>query len=287
MTAVLTSLPRRRTIRPGALFPVGIVAFSILMLAGASFGQQKSKTSPSTEGHRLFTSMCAACHGLDARGGERAPDIATRRTVQRMSDDAIAKIIQQGIPGTAMPGFQALASPQVQSLVKELRNLQGAPAGGQLPGDREKGKAVFFGKAGCSECHMVNGQGGFLGADLTDYAAAESPADIREAIVNPGKILSPHQRRVAVTTTGRRRFEGIIRNEDNFSLQLQDFSGGFHLFERSQIESVEYLSAPLMPTDYGTRLSQKELDDLVSFLAAAGNAKQNSNATAGKKRQAD
>ncbi len=184
-----------------------------------------------------------------------------------------------------MPGFRQLSSTQVQSLVKELRNLQGEPAAGQLTGNREKGKAMFFGKAGCSDCHMVNGQGGFLGADLTDYAAAEAPANIREAIVNPGKILAPHQRRVAVTTTNRLRFEGVIRNEDNFSLQLQDFTGEFHLFERSQLESIEYLSTPLMPTDYGTRLSPKELDDLVSFIAAASNAKQDSNAPAAKKRE--
>jgi hypothetical protein len=63
---------------------------------------------------------------------------------------------------------------------------------------------------------------------------------------------------------------GLIRNEDNFSMQLQGIDGQFHLLMKSQIAKVESTGHSLMPDDYGTRLSSAELDDLVSFIARYG-----------------
>src|SRR5438270_3537781 len=59
-------------------------------------------------GKRTFTSTCAGCHGLDGRGGERAPNIASGAKVQRMSDAQIANVISNGVQGTGMPAFHAL-----------------------------------------------------------------------------------------------------------------------------------------------------------------------------------
>jgi hypothetical protein len=63
---------------------------------------------------------------------------------------------------------------------------------------------------------------------------------------------------------------GLVRNEDNFSLQLQGTDGTFHLLMKSQITKVERTGRSLMPADYGTRLSSAELDDLVSYIARYG-----------------
>jgi hypothetical protein len=60
--------------------------------------------------------------------------------------------------------------------------------------------------------------------------------------------------------------EGIVRNEDNFSLQLQSVDGTFHLLQKSDILKVEPHAKPLMPTDYGLTLTPAQLDDLVGYL---------------------
>ena len=39
---------------------------------------------------------------------------------------------------------------------------------------------------------------------------------------------------VLVTSEGD-RLEGVIRNEDNFSIQFQNKNGGFHFFEKSKL----------------------------------------------------
>jgi cytochrome c oxidase cbb3-type subunit III len=59
---------------------------------------------------------------------------------------------------------------------------------------------------------------------------------------------------------------GVARNEDNFSLQLRALDGTFHLFAKSELRSIEYQARSFMPADYGSRLSRRELDDLVSYV---------------------
>ena len=222
--------------------------------------------SAAQEGRTIFVASCAGCHGLDGRGGERAPDIATRRSTQRLSDQALRKIVEDGVSATGMPSFRSLGQAKITAVLQYLRTLQGAGIAVSLPGNPVAGKSLFFGKAGCSECHMADGAGGFLGSDLSNYASNQSAKDIRNAIIAPGKISGQKTSAVVVTTLQGQRLTGIVRNEDNFSIQLQAMDGSFHLLSKSDLKSVERQQQPLMPTDYGSRLTSGELDDLVSYL---------------------
>jgi putative heme-binding domain-containing protein len=72
-----------------------------------------------------------------------------------------------------------------------------------------------------------------------------------------------------ITTADGARVEGLIRNEDNFSVQFQTKDGDFHFFSKSDLRSLDRLDSSLMPTDYRERLSPAELNDLVSYLMSA------------------
>jgi len=225
--------------------------------------------SAAEDGRKTFESVCATCHGLDGRAGERGPNIATRAEVQQLSDEETLHVLQTGIPVRGMPAFGALGVPKIKAVVAYLRVLQGGGKASPIPGDAQRGKLLFFGKARCADCHMINGIGGFIGADLTSYGSKGSAEEIRTAITEPNKDMEPRERTVAVTTREGRQFAGIARNEDNFSLQLQSLDGTFHLFSKNALEHFEYLPKSLMPSDYGTVLSASELDDLVSYLVRA------------------
>jgi cytochrome c oxidase cbb3-type subunit 3 len=225
--------------------------------------------SAALEGKQTFESICAACHGLDGRGAERGPDIARRREIQRLPDSALLRIVRSGIPAKGMPAFALLTASQLQAVVQHLRTLQGLGEGAKMPGDPERGKALFFGQAGCSQCHMVRCQGGFIGADLSSYASAQPPAEIRGAITDPNRNLDPGKRTVTVTTRDGQTQTGIARNEDNFSLQLQTVDGAFHFFSKTDLQNIEYQPGSLMPADYGSRLNPQQIDDLISFLMSA------------------
>jgi cytochrome c oxidase cbb3-type subunit III len=212
-----------------------------------------------------FAGTCAGCHGLDGRGSERGPNIATRPEVRRRSDQELLGILRNGIPITGMPNFSSLGELRLQALVKYLRTLQGRSDALPIPGDPRRGAVLFFGRAQCSQCHMVEGLGGFIGSDLSAYAADYLPEEIRHAILdardaNGGAVP------VLVTLADGKVWDGVVRNEDNFSLQLQSSDGVFHLVQKSEVASVKASSQPLMPDDYGQRLTPAELDDLVGYL---------------------
>jgi cytochrome c oxidase cbb3-type subunit III len=219
-------------------------------------------------GKQIFATTCAACHGLDGRGGERGPDISRRQEVQRLSDKALLQVVREGVPATAMPAFGSLGVARIHAVVRYLRSLQGPTAAADLSGDPKHGKALFFGQSRCSQCHMVKGEGGFIASDLSSYANTQSAADIRNAITDPNRNLDPRKRTVIVTTADGRTLTGIARNEDNFSLQLQTADGALHLLNRSEFRSIEYQSRSFMSDDYGSRLSRQDLDDLVSYLVS-------------------
>jgi putative heme-binding domain-containing protein len=239
---------------------------------GAQRPKQPAPAQPaaSPHGEKLFAASCAGCHGLDARGGERAPNITVGR-VQRLSDIQMFGIIEHGITGTGMPAFHSLTDSEIKSLVAHLRTLQGATKTVSLPGDPQRGKTLFFGRPKCSNCHMVAGRGGFIASDLSGYARTHSVDEIRSAITSPNPYGDRQARAATVTTRDGEKSVGRVRNEDNFSLQLQSLDGAFHFFAKSDIQSVEYNSQSLMPADYGSTLSPEELNDLISYLINAAN----------------
>jgi cytochrome c oxidase cbb3-type subunit III len=255
--------------------------FSSAQMQGRQIGTPPPPgSSDALEGQRIFATSCAACHGLDARGGERGPDIANKKDVQQLPEEALLRILQDGVAGTGMPAFRSLGAAQLQAVVRHLRSLQGQGAAVAFPGDPGRGKELFFAKGGCSQCHMANGEGGFVGSDLSSYTTARSPDDIRSAITDPDRNLDPRKRPVTVTTMGGKTQTGLARNEDNFSLQFQALDGTFHLFAKSELRSIEYETRSLMPADYGSRLSHQEVDDLVSFVMSI--ARTNAKRPAGK-----
>ncbi len=240
-----------------------------LCVPGRFQAQQVDKVSESRSegaGKQIFATTCAACHGLDGGGGERGPDISRRREVRRLPDKALLQIVREGVPATGMPAFGSLGPVRIQAVVRYLRSLQGQAGAADLSGDPKQGKSLFFGQSGCSQCHTIKGEGGFIGSDLSRYAEGQSAADIRTAITDPNRNLDPRKRTVVVTTGDGQTLTGIARNEDNFSLQLQTIDGTLHLLNRVELRSIDYQPRSLMPGDYGSRLSRQDLDDLVTYL---------------------
>jgi putative heme-binding domain-containing protein len=247
-------------------------------------GAKKPKQSKQklAAGRQTFESSCAPCHGLNGKGGERGPDIVTRLEIARLSDSETAKVLREGILQKGMPPFAALGPAKLSDVLNYLRSLQGTGKALTLMASSEEGKEVFRGKGGCSQCHMIHGAGGFLGPDLSDYGAIHSADDLRSAIVNADKRPSFSKGLVKATTNDGRQISGLVRNEDNFSVQLQALDGTFHLLEKSDVSELESDSAPLMPDNYGSSLSKSELEQLVGYLLSVADAKRDGQAVTSK-----
>ena len=251
-------------------FSFGILLVLLLWQLGFSQAKRNVSSEQATKtvlpGRSTFNSTCAPCHGLDGRGSDKAVNIAANGRAQRLSDAELANIISNGIPETGMPAFHTLTASQVRAVVGYLRSLQGKGDTHTVRGDAKHGREIFFGKGDCSSCHTVEGEGGFLGPDLTEYAATSSTDGVRSEIVRSPRTPARGYRQAVVTTVKGERLEGLIRNEDNFSIQLQTRDGNFHLLRNTDVQSCQTLDGSPMPANYRERLTDSELDDLVSYL---------------------
>ena len=262
---------------------LGILGCSVIAAAGALFiavsayglaiqeatvrrGAATQSERSIADARQVFENRCAGCHGIDGRGGERAPDIATSAKTQGRSDSALAQIINNGIPSAGMPAFSTLDASTSRALIRYLRFLQGKTGSAASPGNPQNGKVIFFGRARCSECHLAAGGGGFIAPDLSSYGRSRPAEELRDAIVKPGQPSNASWGTVIVATRSGQTLTGVPRNEDNFSLQLQSLDGTFHLLMKSDVASIRRDPNSLMPADYGSTLSVGELNDLVSFL---------------------
>lgn len=234
----------------------------LLLLAGIS----RAQSAGDSEGALLFRQNCASCHGSDGGGGERAPNIATQHDVVSATNAQLKDVIGKGIPEAGMPSFEYLGNEKLNELVAYLRVLQGVggAAHTQLPGDPATGEAIFFGKASCSNCHMLHGRGGFLGEDLSDYAKGRTVDAIRQAIVNPASSSDDGSRLTKIVMNDGVKYAGVVRAQNNFTIVLQSEDGAYHSIARDRIAKMDF--SGLMPQDYGRTLTPKEVDDVVSYL---------------------
>jgi putative heme-binding domain-containing protein len=169
-----------------------------------------------------------------------------------------------------MPGFDWVGQENILGIVAYLRTLQGKNSQVNLPGNADHGEKLFFGKAQCSECHMAQGKGGFIASDLS-YSEPNTSADrLREVILDPVNSLPAQKKAVTLTTTDGQKYAGALRTQDNFSISIQTMDSAFHYFPKSQLASIEIGARSLMPDDYRSRLSDSEVNDLVSYLIRIG-----------------
>lgn len=218
-------------------------------------------------GERYFERQCSRCHGFDAKGNDEtgAPDL-TGRLSRASTDVGIYNIIRTGIQGTAMLPVDAdLPDAQVWQLVAYIGSLSTDPANIDLPGSVDAGSNLFAGKGECSSCHMIDGQGGRLGPDLSRVGERRNPEELLSDILSPHEDVAPRWWTMRVTdNTGETR-EGLRMNEDSFSLRIMDADSNLWSYPKNQIASFDRVEESTMPS-YSQTLSDGEVDDLVAYL---------------------
>lgn len=236
---------------------MSIFVLLALLAASAAWAQAQIQA-----GKKIFEANCALCHGVDAKGGERGPDLTAQWYGFSRSKDDIRQTIRNGKPEGGMPPFKFAAADE-SALVDFVYSLTAPAASSGLSGDAAAGKAYFWGEGQCGSCHMVYGRGGYKGPDLTSLAQAATLSQFESALERPE--VEPGYAVVTVTLRGGESLRGFARNESSFDLQLQDFDGGFHLLSKSQIAHIERQTKPLMPA---VHLPEDQLRNLLAYLIA-------------------
>lgn len=257
---------------------------AFLALALVLGAQEKPVTNPVAgdpaairEGASLFRANCSPCHGLNAQGGGRGPDLTAGRWTHGSSDADLFRTVTRGVPGTEMPanGFDDAETWAILAYVRSLAPGKSA----SVSGNSSRGEKVFWGTAKCSACHMVRGRGGVLGPDLSHVGDARSMSYLIDSIREPSKeltagMLDPNNHyglpleydTVTVVTESGQTLVGVAKNEDTFSIQLLDTQQRLQFFLKKNLKHVTHERRSLMPAYPEQILNATELQDLVAYL---------------------
>jgi len=233
-----------------------------------------------------FRANCAFCHGLGARGGGRGPDLTKMQKKHGNADADLFRTINEGVPGTAMPPNGAtqqgvgMTEEEIWQVISYIRSVQVKTS--ETPaGNAAHGKDLFNGSAACATCHMVEGKGGRLGPDLTAVGSSRSVDYLVDSVRNPSRRLAQgiseamkefaqEYESVTVVDAGGQKFQGVVLNEDNFTLQMLDTREQLHLFEKTKLRSLDKSRESLMPKYDEKMLPEKDLQDIVAYLLTLG-----------------
>ncbi len=216
-------------------------------------------------GEKLFEAHCARCHSVGGTGGE-GPAL-TRPTLRRAADhSALVALIRLGIVGTEMPANSMLSEDEAWQIAGYVRSL-GRVEIGPLPGDPSNGRTLYD-EQGCEACHILRGQGRGIGPELTDIGIRRGADHLRQALMDPAAVIADDYLMVRVRTADGRTLRGLRLNEDAFTIQLRDADNRLHSFDKAEIQALRKEPGSTVMISYARRLSKRELDDLVAWLAS-------------------
>jgi len=270
--------------------PAWAVLLAIVSLATASRADDHNPYAGDAKaakaGEFEFRINCALCHGLGAHGGGRGPDLTRAQKKHAHSDAELFQVISNGIPGTVMPANGTngqgvgMTDEEIWQIITYIRR-QEVKAPARPIGDVAHGKALFYGDANCSLCHMVEGKGGRVGPELTAVGGSRTREALIDSVRNPSRRLAwgltestkefPQEyETVTVVTADGRQIKGVALNEDNFTVQLMDTSEQIYLLEKEKLRSFQKSRESMMPQYNPDILSDKDLNDLVAYLTSVG-----------------
>lgn len=238
------------------------------------------------QGEQVYNQNCTSCHGMNGGAGEIGPAIvpstASNLRGTRTEFQLLEKV-RNGVPGTAMQAWKGkLSDDDILKIGAYFHELRGTAIDSPLPGDVAHGEQIFFGKGQCSTCHAIDGKGGLIGPDLTNIAGSRKSTNIIAALTQqqhhiymdggdhiPDLPPMDSYDAVHVELKSGKPIDGVLLNQDGFSLQIMGMDNQLHLLNRDQVKSI-VKKPPLMPTDYDKRLSPAEFKDLLAFLTRQG-----------------
>jgi mono/diheme cytochrome c family protein len=251
-------------------------------MASPAYGQLDARWKFDREavsrGEETFRSTCSFCHGADARGSERAPDLLRSELVNKDDKgELIGPVVVAGRTDKGMPAFPQMADKVadiaafLHSSIIKVGSRYGYQSQISLTGDAEAGKRLFDSTAlGCGTCHSVTG-------DLAGIAKKFTPEKLQGAFVYPGPTilayLGINMRATAkptitmtVTQNNGDKISGTAGYIGEYDVSLRDSKGAYHSFQRSQVRTVEVQDPLAAHRRLIGRYGDADMHNLLAYL---------------------
>ena len=129
-------------------------------------------------------------------------------------------------------------------------------------GDPAKGKVVV---ALCQSCHIINGQGGLIGPNLSGAGAMGTEAVLRN-IIDPNAAIEAAYRIFQVKLKAGEVIEAFYVSEDATAYVLRQPGGADRRVPKAEVASAQYLRRSLMPEGLLDGFTDDQVTDLFAYL---------------------
>jgi putative heme-binding domain-containing protein len=132
-------------------------------------------------------------------------------------------------------------------------------------GSWARGRKVFFSEeALCGKCHVVRGQGGAIGPDLSNLVHRDYESVLRD-IAEPSFAINPDFITYVASLKDGRVLTGTVRAEGG-KLLIGDTKGEVTAVAKGDVEALEPAPKSVMPEGLPKLLGPERLKDLLTFL---------------------
>ena len=156
----------------------------------------------------------------------------------------------------AVRSSSAEARESIERLKKELTPQRIAS------GDLVAGRKLY--NQACASCHVLYGEGGKVGPDLTGSGRANLDY-LLENVVDPSAVVAAEYRMTIFEMKDGRVLNGVIREKTDRTITLQSQTERA-TFERREIEAMAESSASMMPEGLLESLTANQRRDLIAYL---------------------
>ena len=248
------------------------------VLSGPGPGDKHVVDSAGAErGRTVWVAECITCHGTQARGTDRGPNV-TRSTVllrdrygSELGPYVKTHTLQSGRPGTSLTDVQL--QDLSHFLHQRLNEILAKGIGffkpdGVLTGEPKAGAAFFNGEGKCSTCHATTA------SNLNGIGGRYNPVDLQQRFLFPsrtgrgGAANAGAAVTVTVTPASGAAVSGVLVQMDDFDVTLRDAGGAIRTFDRTpalKVTKTDPLHAHHLLLD---TISDKQMHDVVAYLAS-------------------
>ena len=136
-------------------------------------------------------------------------------------------------------------------------------------GHPDKGRAIFFstGQTACASCHRVQGQGQWIGPDLSTIGTKYGKDELLRSILNPSAAIGYSFRSLVVALTDGRTITGLAVEDTPDRLVLKTADGQRIAIRPGDVEDRKTSDVSLMPDGLAQTMTDQELVDLLDYLS--------------------
>ncbi|MBT9473158.1 MAG: c-type cytochrome [Pseudomonadota bacterium] len=217
-------------------------------------------------GKPLYEAQCAACHGATARGGMGPSLIHSSVVLDDDHGEKLTPFLKTGRPERGMPSFGTLSDRDLTDVTEYLHHEVESVANrgtyentnNILVGDKKMGAA--FVQRNCAACHSVTG-------DLKGIGAKYRPLDLQRNWIFPPRDPADGPRAFqAVVTSPQGRFEGRVRQVDDFRIVIVDAAGAVRPFARTKAVKVEIKDPLAAHGELARTLKDQDMSNVTTYL---------------------